>query len=87
MRILTIAALAALWASCSTPRCEPRFAEFAHATPQRDTLFLLQSDSHTETLMKLWNQDTIVKRKPCIRLVTENEMASIKKRLSYDKKN
>lgn len=87
MRLITITALAALWASCSTPRCEPRFSEFAHATPKRDTLFLLRSDSHTEALIRLWNQDTIVNPKPCIRLVTETEMASIKKRLSYDKKN
>jgi hypothetical protein len=71
-----------LLASCATP--QPEFGDFAHATPARDTLYLVHNDSLSEIVKRTWDTDT-VRTRPCIKFVNVDEMASIKKRLSYGK--
>lgn len=83
-RYITLIALLAT--ACATRAPQPEFAEFAHATPQKDTLYLLAGDSHSQALKALWDMDSVTP-KPHIAFVDCDQMGSIKKRLSYDKKN
>ena len=55
------------------------FGAFAQATPNRDTLYLLEKDPMTLITKKVWDQDTTMV-KPAIILVSSQEMDCIKKR-------
>lgn len=85
-----ILALALLATSCVAPQPKslltPPFAEFAQATPQKDTLYLVQSEPGSQVIKRVWDLEP-VQPKPQIIFVDSSQMATIKRRLSYDKKN
>lgn len=61
------------------------FGTFAQATPNRDTLYLLEKDPMTIITKKVWDQDTTMV-KPAIILVSGQEMDCIKKRCNGQNK-
>ena len=61
------------------------FGSFAQATPNRDTLYLLEKDPMTIITKKVWDQDTTMV-KPAIILVSGQEMDCIKKRCNGQNK-
>jgi hypothetical protein len=88
MRALIPIALLATSCVATQPKVTstPPFAEFAQATPQKDTLYLIQSEPGSQVIKRVWDLQP-VQPKPQIIFVDSSEMATIKKRLSYDKKN
>jgi hypothetical protein len=88
MRALIVCVLLAT--SCIAPKSEfagsSGFAGFAQATPQRDTLYLVRNEPNSQVIKRVWDSESI-KIKPQIIFIDSLQMATIKKRLSYDKKN
>ena len=88
MKALIVCVLLAT--SCIAPKPEfagsSSFAGFAQATPQKDTLYLVRNEPGSQVIKRVWDSEPI-KSKPQIIFVDSSQMATIKKRLSYDKKN
>lgn len=88
---ITILSLALALASCKTTSGpvgqastekhrefpEPKFADFAQPTPQKDTLYLLENDVMSNITAKLWESDTTA---PKIIWVSKDKMICIKNR-------
>jgi hypothetical protein len=59
----------------------PGFGDFAQATPNKDTLFLLEGDRMSTVTYEIWKSDPKWKgNNPYIKFVCENEMKKIKSR-------
>ena len=58
---------------------EPPFSEFAQATPQKDTLYLIKDDWMSPLIASIWNSDTSAIA-PKIVMVTKEDMVCIKNR-------
>ena len=63
---------------------EPRFAEFAQPTQQRDTLYLIDGDAMSRLTARIWESDSS-KTKPKIVMVSRDNMICIKKRCNENK--
>jgi hypothetical protein len=63
---------------------EPKFAEFAQATPQKDTLYLVENHEMSSLIAKTWNSDTSG-TPPKIIMVTKENMICIKTRCNKRK--
>jgi hypothetical protein len=55
-----------------------QYGYFAQPTPDSDTLYLIKNDSNSEVVLSMWEKDSLRETKPCIVMVTKNEMLRIK---------
>lgn len=64
---------------CPSVAATATYGTFAQATPNRDTLYLVEKDPMALITKKVWDEDTSMV-KPAIILVSSQEMDCIKKR-------
>jgi hypothetical protein len=85
MRALLIILAVTSCTAVQTTNTKADFSEFAQATNQKDTLYLVNNEPVSHIIKKVWDSEQIP-HKPQIIFVDSSEMTLIKKRLNHGKK-